>query len=65
MTPDSLFCMDALEQTGIMVVPGSGFGQVQGTNHFRITNLVNSTEEMNTALDRLKNFTEKLMSDYK
>jgi aspartate/methionine/tyrosine aminotransferase len=48
-----------------MVVPGSGFGQIPGTNHFRITNLVNSTEEMHAALDRLGDFTEKIMRDYK
>jgi aspartate/methionine/tyrosine aminotransferase len=48
-----------------MIVPGSGFGQVPGSNHFRITNLVNSTEEMTKALDRLGDFTEKIMRDYK
>lgn len=57
--------MDVLEETGIMIVPGSGFGQVPGSNHFRITNLVNSTEEMTKALDKLGDFTEKIMRDHK
>lgn len=29
------FCMKLLEETGICVVPGSGFGQREGTFHFR------------------------------
>ncbi|KAJ2159469.1 alanine transaminase [Coemansia sp. RSA 552] len=35
--PDGLYCMQMLEATGISVVPGSGFGQVLGTFHFRCT----------------------------
>ncbi|KAJ1936779.1 alanine transaminase, partial [Linderina pennispora] len=35
--PDGLYCMQMLEATGISVVPGSGFGQVPGTFHFRST----------------------------
>jgi len=34
---DSEYCMALLEETGICVVPGSGFGQVPGTLHFRTT----------------------------
>lgn len=29
------FCLKLLEETGICVVPGSGFGQKEGTFHFR------------------------------
>ncbi|MES1908712.1 MAG: hypothetical protein MHM6MM_001590 [Cercozoa sp. M6MM] len=35
--PDALYCMELLEETGICVVPGSGFGQRDGTFHFRTT----------------------------
>ena len=35
MTPDFFFCSELLESTGICVVPGSGFGQIEGTFHFR------------------------------
>lgn len=35
MVPDMFYCMKLLEETGICVVPGSGFGQREGTYHFR------------------------------
>jgi len=34
---DEDYCMDLLEKTGICVVPGTGFGQIPGTAHFRTT----------------------------
>ena len=34
---DSDYCLALLEETGICVVPGSGFGQEPGTLHFRTT----------------------------
>ena len=34
---DEEYCMALLEQAGVCVVPGSGFGQVKGTAHFRTT----------------------------
>ena len=37
MAPDALYCMKLLEATGIVVVPGSGFGQAKDTWHFRTT----------------------------
>lgn len=33
--PDMLYCMRLLEEEGICLVPGSGFGQREGTFHFR------------------------------
>uniref|UniRef100_A0A8C9U9V7 alanine transaminase n=1 Tax=Scleropages formosus TaxID=113540 RepID=A0A8C9U9V7_SCLFO len=33
--PDMFYCMKLLDETGICVVPGSGFGQKEGTYHFR------------------------------
>ncbi|KAL0966260.1 hypothetical protein UPYG_G00293080 [Umbra pygmaea] len=35
--PDMIYCMKLLEETGICLVPGSGFGQKEGTYHFRMT----------------------------
>ncbi|KIY92277.1 hypothetical protein MNEG_15687 [Monoraphidium neglectum] len=32
---DWLYCLELLESTGIVVVPGSGFGQAEGSLHFR------------------------------
>jgi alanine transaminase len=34
---DSDYCLALLEETGICVVPGSGFGQLPGSYHFRTT----------------------------
>jgi len=34
---DTEYCLRLLEETGICVVPGSGFGQAPGTLHFRTT----------------------------
>jgi len=34
---DSQYCLALLEETGICVVPGSGFGQADGTWHLRAT----------------------------
>jgi alanine transaminase len=33
--PDVFYAFHLLEATGICVVPGSGFGQIPGTFHFR------------------------------
>ena len=35
--PDVLYCLRLLETTGISTVPGSGFGQEDGTFHLRTT----------------------------
>jgi alanine transaminase len=35
--PDFLYCEELLDETGICTVPGSGFGQEEGTYHFRTT----------------------------
>lgn len=48
--PDFLYCMEMVNKTGIMTVPGSGFGQQKDTYHFRITNLVSPTSEMEKVL---------------
>jgi len=37
MEPDTFFCMNLLEKTGIVTVSGSGFAQVEGTYHLRLT----------------------------
>ncbi|KAK6048370.1 aminotransferase, class I/II [Cooperia oncophora] len=37
MEPDFFYAMQLLEATGVCIVPGSGFGQKEGTYHFRTT----------------------------
>jgi alanine transaminase len=57
-SPDFLYCMEMVNQTGIMTVPGSGFGQKDGTYHFRITNLVTPTNRMQEVLEKLRKFND-------
>ena len=64
MPVDSLYCLDMVNETGIMTVPGSGFGQVPGTYHFRMTNLVSPTQEMVATLDLLKKFNTSFHDKY-
>ena len=64
VAPDFMYCLDMLNETGIMTVPGSGFGQVDGTHHFRITNLVCPTEEMKDVLHHLEAFNTRFHERY-
>lgn len=45
--PDAFYSMALLNATGVCVVPGSGFGQVEGTWHFRSTFLPPENVRMN------------------
>ena len=36
-SPDTLYCLSLLEETGICCIPGSGFGQKKGRVGFRTT----------------------------
>ena len=42
--PDMHYCLSLLEEAGICVVPGSGFGQRAGTYHLRMTFLPSEAE---------------------
>ncbi len=55
---DSEYCLALLEETGICVVPGSGFVQVPGTLHFRTTFLP-PQDEIEELIVKLKNFHER------
>jgi aspartate/methionine/tyrosine aminotransferase len=65
MQPDFFYCLNLVNETGIMTVPGSGFGQKEGEYHFRITNLVTPTERMGETLNKLKQFNDKFHDQYK
>jgi alanine transaminase len=52
---DDQYCMALLEQTGICVVPGSGFGQAPGTWHFRTT-ILPPIEQIEQVVKRLADF---------
>ncbi len=49
------YCMALLEGTGICVVPGSGFGQLPGTLHFRTTFLP-PKDEITELVVRIRDF---------
>ncbi|HCF60050.1 MAG TPA: aminotransferase class I/II, partial [Myxococcales bacterium] len=52
---DGEYCMALLEQTGICVVPGTGFGQRAGTAHFRTT-ILPPTEKIRAVVERIAAF---------
>ena len=58
-TADEFYCMRLLESTGICVVPGSGFGQKEGTLHFRTTFLAPGTEWVSSIGKFHKEFMDK------
>lgn len=64
LAPDALYCVEALEECGLVLVPGSGCGQKEGTHHFRITNLIYNTDEFDHALDAFKKFNAKFFAKY-
>jgi len=43
--PDAFYALALLDQTGICVVPGSGFGQEEGSWHYRLTCLCPGVDE--------------------
>lgn len=52
---DTEYCYDLLESTGICVVPGSGFGQMPGTAHFRTT-ILPQAAELEAVVDLIAKF---------
>ncbi|KAL7406511.1 hypothetical protein ABVT39_021071 [Epinephelus coioides] len=63
MAPDMLYCLKLLEETGICVVPGSGFGQRDGTYHFRMT-ILPSPEKLKVLLGKVKDFHLRFLEEY-
>ena len=57
--PDDFYCFRLLDATGICVVPGSGFGQKEGTLHFRTTFLAPGTEWVGKITDFHKEFVDE------
>ncbi|CAH8646175.1 unnamed protein product [Heterobilharzia americana] len=61
--PDFFYCLQLLEEKGICVVPGSGFGQKEGTYHFRTT-ILPSVEKMKYVMKQLEEFHKAFISKY-
>ncbi|CAG0893698.1 unnamed protein product [Darwinula stevensoni] len=62
--PDFLYCMSLLEETGICIIPGSGFGQVPGTYHFRTT-ILPQPEKLKDMLKKIQDFHFMFLERYK
>jgi len=62
--PDTFYAIQLLENTGICVVPGSGFGQKENSFHFRTTFLP-PEDKIDTVTKLISNFHEKFMKQYK
>ena len=63
MPVDLFYSLQLLEKTGIMVVPGSGFGQHEGTWHFRTT-ILPSEEAMSSVIEKFSEFNEDFHQRY-
>lgn len=59
--PDEFYVSRMLDATGVCMVPGGGFGQEEGTYHFRTTFLPPGTEW----IDRLKKFHRDFMDEFR
>jgi alanine transaminase len=61
---DDMYCREMLEETGIVVVPGSGFWQKDGTFHFRTT-ILPPNEAMSNMVKSLTTFHVGFLDRYK
>ncbi|CAN6305331.1 unnamed protein product [Urochloa humidicola] len=62
--PDAFYALRLLESTGIVVIPGSGFGQVPGTWHIRCSILPHE-DKIPALIYNLKAFHEAFMAEYR
>ncbi|CAH9138934.1 unnamed protein product [Cuscuta epithymum] len=62
--PDAFYVRCLLNSTGIVLVPGSGFGQVRGTWHFRCT-ILPAENKITAIADRIAEFHKRFMDQYR
>jgi len=60
---DNHFVAELIKETGVVVVPGTGFGQVPGTNHFRVVFLP-PEEILEKAYKNIVDFYQKYKNKY-
>jgi alanine-synthesizing transaminase len=61
--PDNRFVAELIKETGVVIVPGSGFGQVPGTQHFRVVFLPNE-EILKKAYDKIGTEFQRYKAEY-
>ncbi|KAI9702754.1 MAG: hypothetical protein M1836_007968 [Candelina mexicana] len=59
--PDEFYCFRLLDATGVCVVPGSGFGQKEGSLHLRTTFLAPGTDWVG----RITKFHKEFMNEFR
>lgn len=64
VAPDLFYTQRLLEETGIVMVPGSGFRQVPGTWHVRCT-ILPSEDKLPGVISRLSTFHRKFMDEFR
>ncbi|KAJ5068820.1 alanine aminotransferase [Anaeramoeba ignava] len=62
--PDVFYCLECVQHAGVCIVPGSGFGQEDGTFHFRTTFLP-LEEQIDSVVQRLTEFHQDFMKRFK
>ena len=62
-TSDDIFVAELIKETGVVVVPGSGFGQRPDTNHFRVVFLP-PEEILMKAYKKIAAFTGKFIEEH-
>lgn len=60
-SPDEFYAFRLLDATGVCVIPGTGFGQKDGTLHFRTTFLAPGMEWV----ERISKFHKEFMEEFK
>eukprot|EP00051_Salpingoeca_urceolata_P027423 m.481428 g.481428 ORF g.481428 m.481428 type:complete len:476 (+) comp22167_c0_seq1:153-1580(+) len=61
--PDTLYCLELLDETGISTVPGSSFGQKEGTWHFRTT-ILPPEEQFPSLMKKFRSFHHGFLKRY-
>ncbi|KAF8912651.1 pyridoxal phosphate-dependent transferase [Mucidula mucida] len=59
--PDAFYALQLLDETGICVIPGSGFGQKEGEWHYRLTCLCPGVEDY---VEKLEDFHKRFIKRY-
>jgi alanine transaminase len=62
--PDAFYCLAMLDATGIVTVPGSGFGQAPGTLHYRAT-ILPAEDQIQSVIDLTSKFHAEFMDKYR
>ncbi|OGU59072.1 MAG: aminotransferase [Ignavibacteria bacterium GWF2_33_9] len=60
---DTHFCTQLLQETGVVLVPGSGFGQKPGSHHFRIV-ILPQEKVLEDAFDLIAEFYKEYKTKY-